>query len=205
MTAEFHELSFSNFFYTIWKNTVPGHNGKAQCFNNLMQWAGLSVPSAQSLSPWINGKRPLPQDYTDIIRQEGYILKVKSCMENNVIPHLFNPQDVVNELAFVIAADYRIHKDIKIKFSEYQTDPAYYIAFALHYALTCRENAPVSVQQSISRAGVRPETITLSVPKTRTPIIGRDTECKWISNTLSAHSLVFLWGVDGIGKSELAK
>lgn len=205
MAAEFHELSFSNFFYTIWKNTVPGQNGKAQCFNNLMQWAKLSVPTAQNLSPWINGKRPLPQDYADIIRKKGYILKVKECMETNVIPYLQDEKSVINALSILVNNDYRIHDDVRVKFCEHQTDTAYYIALALYYSLTCRKNSPVSVSQSSSRAGVRPETIMLSVPPNRTVIIGRDSECKKIANTLSSRSIIFLWGVAGIGKSELAK
>ena len=205
MATELHELSFSNFFYTIWKNTVPGHNGKAQCFNNLMQWAGLSVPTAQNLSPWINGKRPLPQDYADIIRQKDYILKVKECMETNVIPYLQDTQNVIHEISILINSDYRIHDNVRVKFYEHQTETAYYIALALYYSLTCRENSPVTVLQTSTRPGIRPETIMLSVPHTRTSIIGRDLECKKIAKTLSTHSLIFLWGVAGIGKSELAK
>ena len=205
MTTEFHELSFSNFFYTIWKNTVPGHNGKAQCFNNLMQWAGLSVPTAQNLSPWINGKRPLPQDYADIIRQKDCILKVKKCMETNVVPYLLDEQNVINELSILISSDYRIHDSVRVKFCEHQTETAYYIALALYYSLTCRENSPVTVQQTFARPGIRPETIMLSIPHTRTSIIGRDLECKKIAKILSTHSIIFLWGVAGIGKSELAK
>lgn len=205
MAAEFHELSFSNFFYTIWKNTVPGHNGKAQCFNNLMQWAGLSVPTAQNLSPWINGKRPLPQDYADIIRQKGYIWKVKKCMKTNIIPYLQDEKSVINELSILINNDYGMHDDVRVKFCEHQTETAYYIALALYYSLTCRENSPVTVQQTSARPGIRPETIMLSVPHTRTSIIGRDLECKKIAKALSTHSIIFLWGVAGIGKSELAK
>lgn len=205
MAAEFHELSFSNFFYTIWKNTVPGHNGKAQCFNNLMQWAGLSVPTAQNLSPWINGKRPLPQDYADIIRQKGYIWKVKKCMETNIIPYLQDEKSVINELSILINNDYGMHDDVRVKFCEHQTETAYYIALALYYSLTCRKNSPVTVQQTSARPGIRPETIMLSVPHTRTSIIGRDLECKKIAKALSTHSIIFLWGVAGIGKSELAK
>ena len=126
-------------------------------------------------------------------------------METNIIPYLQDEKSVINELSILINNDYGMHDDVRVKFCEHQTETAYYIALALYYSLTCRENSPVTVQQTSARPGIRPETIMLSVPHTRTSIIGRDLECKKIAKILSTHSIIFLWGVAGIGKSELAK
>lgn len=203
--GNYHSLSFSNVYYTLLNNTTSCHNGKKQFFKNLMAWSGLKGTESANISPWINGKRPLPKDYCDRIEQFGMFEDVIKCMEKNIIPHLSNVNNTVAELCALMESDTTISQSTLKQMYHAYTEPAVFISYALYYSITCKDNTPATISQFSQSTNIALRMSNNSLPKTRTPIYGRNNECKIISKKLKKHSIIFLWGIAGIGKSELAK
>lgn len=205
MSYNIEALSFSSLFYIILTNTIPGKNGKLQCFSAIMEWAGLNIPTSQNLSPWINGKRALPEAYADILLQDGNYTKMYECISNNVLPYLINKEDTVDSIALLLQADKSISAEKLNSFFIYLTDPAHFIADVLFYTITQKLNKPLNIDKSYKRINLAMLSSNAGLPKCRIDIVGRKKECKSIYNTLKQYSIIFLYGTAGIGKSELAK
>lgn len=205
MSYNIEALSFSSLFHIILTNTIPGKNGKLQCFSEMMEWSGLSTPTSQNLSPWINGKRTLPEAYADILLQCGNYEKMYECISNNVLPYLINKEDTVDSIALLLQADNSISAEQLNEFFLHLTDPAHFIADVLFYTITNKLNAPLNINKSYKHINLAMLSSNAGLPKCRTYIVGRKKECKIICNTLKHSSIIFLYGTAGIGKSELAK
>lgn len=205
MSNNIEALSFSSLFYIILTNTIPGKNGKLQCFSALMEWAGLSTPTSQNLSPWINGKRTLPEAYADILLQDGSYTKMYECISNNVLPYLINIEDTVDSIVLLLQADNSISTEKLNEFFLFLTDPAHFFADVLFYTITQKLNKPLNINKSYKHINLAMLSSNADLPKCRTKIVGRKRECKIIYNTLKHFSIIFLYGTAGIGKSELAK
>ena len=203
--SNYHSLSFSNVYYTLLNNTTSGYNGKKQFFENLMDWTKFKGTESANISPWINGKRPLPKDYCDIIEQFGMFENVIKCMKDNIIPHLCNVNNTIAELCALIESDTTISQSTLKQMYHAYTEPAVFISYVLYYSITCKENTPTTVSQFSQSTNIASRMSNNALPKTRTPIYGRKNECKIIAKNLKKHSIIFLWGIAGIGKSELAK
>lgn len=200
----YHSLSFSNVYSTILNNTTSGYNGKKQLFTNLMEWAGFQSSSA-SISPIINGKRPVPTGYCDEIEKHGNFEKVVKCMKDNIIPHLRNVDNTVAELCALMDSDTTISQSTLKQMYHAYTEPAVFLSYALYYSITCKNNSPVSIASLSQSVNISQIMSNNFLPKSRTLVFGREKECKTIEKKLKKYSIIFLWGTAGIGKSELAR
>lgn len=205
METKYHELSFSNFFHTILKHSKGGTKNKAPLFEKMMGWSGLKVSSAQSLSPYINGKRSMQPSYGDIIIQDGVFEQAKEYIEKNLIPYLTDVENTVADLSLLLIADKSINEKTRQEIFSMYTEPALLITHMLYYSITCANNTDVTVSPNVAVFGLNLIAPGISLPKSRNPVWGRAKDCKKIAKILNEHSIVFLWGVAGIGKSELAK
>ena len=201
----YKSLTFSNFFQIIVKNTIYSRDVKSKCFKNLMKWSGLSEPTPQNLSPWINGKRMIAQDYTDVIKQDKGLKKVQACIEENILPRLLSVDNTITELSVLLQADRYLSPSLKKQIYSAYTDPKLFIAYSLYYSLMNDHVAPAVLPHKPHSVNLDLVTAGISLPKSRNPVWGREKDCKKIAKILGEHSIVFLWGVAGIGKSEFAE
>ena len=171
MSYNIEALSFSSLFHIILTNTIPGKNGKLQCFSAIMEWSGLSTPTSQNLSPWINGKRALPEAYADILLQDGNYTRMYECISNNVLPYLINKEDTVDSIVLLLQADKSISAEKINNFFIYLTDPAHFIADVFFYTITQKLNKPLNVNKSYKHINLAMLSSNAGLPKCRIDIV----------------------------------
>lgn len=164
----------------------------------------ISIPDGSDVSHYLNGQRGITQAIYAVYAENGNIRYLKQGV-STVLHSVTDIDRVVEQLTLLLKNDRTISFLKRRKLNSYSKDSETFITECLMFGMS---------RKSIKRDsdGIRKKDFLLSdyVLDTRTPsagsvFVGRDSELESIHERLQAEFCLFLEGIGGIGKSELAK
>ena len=164
----------------------------------------ISQPDASAVSRYINGERAVTADTVQVYREEYNMQYLKQGV-TNVLKQVADKERIVKQLEYLLQKDNTIPSKTKDTLLKTRTDAEQFVTDCMMYGMS---------RNFISKDkdGIREKEFEASdylldcyVPKPIKNFVGRDRELEEIHSRLSEESFLFLEGVGGIGKSEIAK
>ena len=164
-----------------------------------------------SVSRWIKGNRPVPAAIVNYYRENG-AETIGDYFQENCLKIVFDKVKLFNELVMLVQNDYTLSEEKKAEIlteniAEFSND--YKICSFIGRVIFAAIDRPFI---SADKAMLPTSAITASecvfgaeVPAPCRYFCGRDTELDELHTALQEHSVVFISGFAGIGKSEFAK
>ncbi len=185
--------------------------------------------SKGSLSVYFGGIEPFPPKFTDFYMEKGNFHALCKDIEGNILPKLADRDQVVKEIFEALDSDDHIVGGKRIAYcslrSKYFPDDrgfvlpqevdsvvanweAHLLADILLFVITDPQYLRVGSKRKPVRIEKEPtEDLdrTYFVPEPFKPFFGREEELQNLDDLFKEHRHIFLTGLPGIGKSELAK
>jgi len=151
-------------------------------------------------SRWCTGERPIPKEILSFYDNTGFD-SILNNVQDDVIPNLINVS-ATRELLLELVTDSIDVIGIK-KTTEFSqiTDNAELITALIRYAILNNHDS----KHTLLSPDLSDILLSNKPPSVNRHFIGRKEELKAIGKTLQEHTLVFIIGTAGMGKSELAK
>lgn len=202
-----NRLTFANVINILLENkkkTYPQH----QLVRNLFSaYLDDELPSDEiyaedntMYSRWCTGARPIPMDILRMYEDEGNFNVMEGDFRTKIIPNLINePQARLQTEELINDSRNTIGDKIADEILSY-TDNAVFFTAVIRYAiLSDHEHLG---QLSIDLSG---NLLSNRLPSVTNEFVGRKAELQECGKLLQEHSLLFINGIAGIGKSEFAK
>ena len=151
-------------------------------------------------SRWCTGERPIPKEILSFYDNAGFD-GILDNIQNDVIPNLIN-LTATKELLLELVTD-SVNVIGKEKAEEFIqiTDDAEFITALIRYAILNDHDS----RHALLSPDLSDTLLTNKLPSPNRYFTGRKEELKAIDKELHTHDLVFITGIAGMGKSELAK
>lgn len=158
---------------------------------------------------WIKGKVRISPKIVSYYIVQSHQSAMHDDMEHEVFPFISDPAFVALEIKQLLTADSSIsvyEKDRLLNFLSEDSVSAYaaFIAEALIFGMS-RSFVKTGSKSTTSSPLIEDMILTTNIPKPVKTFTGRETELETLNQLLQENSLVFLSGIPGIGKSEVAK
>jgi tetratricopeptide (TPR) repeat protein len=158
----------------------------------------MYVPDESTISRWLSGKRDLPTElkayYNSKHKQD-----LRNDIELNLLPEMTDCKKAIDEIGKIIASDFTISTDKKNSLLNCNSEVDF-LTEVIYFAIN--RNVEVKNKNSVS---VKNIILNCVVPRPCKYFCGRDYEIENVHTLLCENDKVFLQGIAGIGKSELAK
>ncbi len=164
---------------------------------------------------WVNGVRKISPKITKYYSDNNKKICLSSDIEQNILPMMYDSDMAVRDIYDLVVYDTTISDGVKQKltagypFSNSKEKADFLCAvlcFSMERIFIKREagNQKLTAGKSLSPI-VHDVIFGADVPKPYRCFCGRDKELEALHDQLSENSKIFLQGIPGIGKSELAK
>ena len=200
--AESKNINQLDFMYELFKDFIESNEGADFDFDN-----GL-------VCRWLNGTAKISTRITGYYSENGNIEAMAIDIEENILPLLYDKYMAMEELYHLFMNDTTISAPLKKEYTENypydnDTDIADFFSRILLYTMNRDfRKRDIKTKELLSMGMLSPCTrdyIFDILPKPCHHFCGRETELEQIHNLITQNDKVFLRGVAGIGKSELAK
>ncbi len=151
-------------------------------------------------SRWCTGERPIPKEilsFYDNAEFDG----IRDNIQNDVIPNLINLTATKEQLLELVTDSVNVIGKEKAEEFIQITDDAEFITALIRYAILNDHDS----RHSLLSPHLSDTLLTNKLPSPNRYFTGRKEELKAIDKELQTHDLVFITGIAGMGKSELAK
>ena len=200
--ADSKNINQLDFMYELFKDFIESNEGADFDFDN-----GL-------VCRWLNGTAKISTRITGYYSENGNIEAMAIDIEENILPLLYDKYMATEELYHLFMNDITISAPLKKEYTENypydnDTEIADFFGRILLYTMNRDfRKRDIKTKELLSMGTLSPCTrdyIFDIVPKPCRHFCGRETELEQIHNLITENDKVFLRGVAGIGKSELAK
>lgn len=164
---------------------------------------------------WVNGVRKISPKITKYYSDNNKKICLSSDIEQNILPMVIDIDMAVREIYDLVVYDTTISDGIKQKltagypFSNSKEKADFLCAvlcFSMERSFIKRETGSKKLKEGKALSPIVNDVIFgADVPKPCRWFCGRDKELEALHDQLSENSKIFLQGIPGIGKSELAK
>lgn len=200
--ADGKNISQIDFMYELFKDFIESGEGLDFDFDN-----GL-------VCRWLNGTAKISSRITSYYSANGNIEAMAIDIAENILPLLYDKHMAAEELYHLLMNDTTISANRKNEIADgypYDNDTdlsgflSRVLLFAMNRNFVKRDIKTKELLSSGTLSPVVKDYIYDIVPKPCRHFCGRETELEGIHDLLKENDKVFLTGVAGIGKSELAK
>lgn len=201
--AESKSINQLDFMYELFKDFIESDEGADFDFDN-----GL-------VCRWLNGTARISARITGYYSEIGNIEAMAIDIEQNLIPLLYDKFMAAEELYHLLMNDTTVSENLKCELTEnfYPCNDDIELSnfFSRVLLFTMNRNfvkRDVKTKELLTSGTLSPfvrDYIYDIVPKPCRHFIGRETDLEQIHELLKENDKIFLTGVAGIGKSELAK
>ncbi|MDO4556450.1 MAG: tetratricopeptide repeat protein [Lachnospiraceae bacterium] len=158
---------------------------------------------------WIKGKMRISPKIVNYYITQSHQSAMHNDMEHEVFPFISDPAFVALEIKQLLTTDSSVsafEKDRLLNFLSEDSVSAYaaFIAEALIFGMS-RSFVKAGSKSTTASPLIEDMILTTNIPKPVETFTGRETELETLNQLLQENSLVFLSGIPGIGKSEVAK
>lgn len=160
------------------------------------------------ISKWLNGTLNISDEIIGFYTQQGYDEYLASDIEEHIFPLLNDIDRTVEELYSIVIGDTEISERTKNELTScYPFSEDYEKAdfFARVLIFTMEHKSKSQIAKMNTALSAESPIIGCKVPEPCKHFCGRDNELAELNEKLKAENKVFLQGIAGIGKSELAK
>ena len=163
---------------------------------------------------WINGQQKLSPVILKYYLEPKNRNSLSADIEYNILPLLYDSSMAVQEVYELITQDSTVSNEVKQRLSTHyhcSSDEektvflSAVLCFAMERKFVDRTKAKELMASSSLSPIVKEYIFGTDVPNPCRYFCGRETELTELHDTLCKHSKVFLQGIPGIGKSEIAK
>lgn len=203
-------IQFSDFFELLRQFEKPApKRAKNGLFSHLFSSAEEEKSTDDAdISRVVNNHCKVPERIQNYYAEHG-TGQLATDIQDNVFPRLISPHAFAEALFWTIQQDLVLkihleHVGAGIFPPEEERELALYIAtalFAIIWRPHCPDKPPAFSNALSDNAGVC--LLSRKVPAPRSDFIGRGKELRKLHDLLGKHQQVFVWGIHGIGKSEL--
>lgn len=162
---------------------------------------------------WFNGLAKISPRISEFYLLKQNKKKLVKDIENNILPVMYDSAMCVNEIYDLLVQDSTISDKMKRELTRYYpcknigveaTFIAYVLSFGMERTFVKRNNKKQLSMGTLSPI-LKDFVFNTDVPKPCKYFCGRDNELDKLHDLLQKNNKVFLQGIAGIGKSELAK
>ncbi len=151
-------------------------------------------------SRWCSGERPIPKEMLSFYDDNDFA-GIQDNIENDVIPNLINTSATRTQLLELITDSIDVIGADKAEEFAQIADMSEFITALIRYAILNDHDS----RHTLLSPDLADQLISNRLPSAISHFIGRKEELKALGKSLQEHSLVFITGTAGMGKSELSK
>ena len=202
-------LDFSAISKIILDNRKIGAMSQVEYYFCLFQYAfqqtniKLTMPEDAEVSKIISGQRNVAKDIIYLYQSSFGITELKTALEE-IFEDLSDTAYVKEQIYRILWNDSSISQAKKQELSANYTNVASFVSECLLFALS-RNFLPKSKKAASAKLILSDYLLDIRLPSVTRNFIGRENELKEIAKLLQHEHCIFLEGIGGIGKSELAK
>ncbi len=202
-------LDFSSISKIILDNRKTGAISQAEYYSYLFQYAfnqtdiKLAVPEDPEISKIISGQRNVSKDIIYLYQTLSGAIELKKAL-NSVLDEVSDVYYVKEQIYSILWNDISISQEKKQELSAQYADAIEFISNCLLFALS-RSFIPKGKKAAGTQLILSDYLLDCRLPSVTRHFVGREKELKEIAEQLQREHCIFLEGIGGIGKSELAK
>ena len=201
-----NRLTFTNLIGVLLENkkkTYPQHQLVRNLFSayldDTLTSSDLIVDDNIQYSRWCNGTRPIPMDIIKAYEDDEWDT-MEDDFHDKIIPNLINPSNAHLQMQELLKDSIPvIGQRIADELLAIADDSTFFTQVMRYAILNDHHNG------NLYSPDLSEHMLSCRVPSHTKEFVGRTTELKLAYSKLDEHSLLFVTGVPGIGKSEFAK
>lgn len=202
-----HRLTFANVIGVLLENkkkTYPQHQMIRTLFSAYLDdeltGSELIAEDNTMYSRWCNGARPIPLDIIRCYEDDDNWDVMEDDFEEKIIPNLINETQARSQMEELIMDSIPIiGKEKADELCSIRENHIFFTAVVRYAILNDHNNS------SLFSPDLTDVLLGAKCPSYTSEFVGRKAELKEAGKLLSEHSLLFVNGIAGIGKSEFAK
>ena len=202
-----HRLTFANVIGVLLENkkkTYPQHQMIRTLFSAYLDdeliGSELIAEDNTMYSRWCNGARPIPLDIIRCYEDDDNWDVMEDDFEDKIIPNLINETQARSQMEELITDSISvIGKEKADELCSIRESRIFFTAVVRYAILNDHNNS------SLFSHDLTDILLGAKCPSCTSEFVGRKAELKEAEKKLSEHSLLFVNGIAGIGKSEFAK
>ena len=202
-----NRLTFANVIGVLLENkkkTYPQHQLVRSLFSayldDTLTVSELIADDTTMYSRWCNGARPIPIDILKTYEDEDEWDTMEEDFRDKIIPNLLNESQARIQMEELITDSIKTIGQEMADALIQEPDNAAFFCSVVRYAILNNHNTGVLYSPDLSEV-----ILCNKLPSCNQAFIGRKDEIKAIASHLSNQSVLFITGMAGIGKSEVAK
>lgn len=202
-----NRLTFANVIGVLLENkkkTYPQHQLVRSLFSayldDTLTASELIADDTTMYSRWCNGARPIPIDILKTYEDEDEWDTMEEDFRDKIIPNLLNESQARIQMEELITDSIKTIGQEMADALIQEPDNAAFFCSVVRYAILNDHNTGVLYSPDLSEV-----ILCNKLPSCNQAFIGRKDEIKAIASHLSNQSVLFITGMAGIGKSEVAK
>lgn len=173
---------------------------KKKLFHALFDWTKNSPSyfSGTAFYPFIDGSRPLPDVFIDAFSYNSYS-SAKRCIQENFLKHIQNNFILRKKLMDFIEDEINLSSEIRnYLLEDCKEDSSSFYTCILYMVLTGNQHLP-----PLKYTETLKTSLITNIPAPSSFFLGRENEMKTIKSKLNTFGICYVWGISGIGKSDL--
>lgn len=201
-----NRLTFANVIGVLLENkkkTYPQHQLVRSLFSayldDTLVSSDLLSDDTIQYSRWCNGTRPIPMDMIKVYEDDEWDT-MEDDLRYKIIPNLLNESQARIQMEELITDSIKTIGQELADALIGESDNAAFFCSVIRYAILNDHNTGALYSPDLSEV-----ILGNKLPSCNQAFIGRKDEIKSISSHLSNQSVLFITGMAGIGKSEVAK
>lgn len=202
-----NRLTFANVIGVLLENkkkTYPQHQLVRSLFSayldDTLTASELIADDTTMYSRWCNGARPIPIDILKTYEDEDEWDTMGEDFRDKIIPNLLNESQARIQMEELITDSIKTIGQEMADALIQEPDNAAFFCSVVRYAILNDHNTGMLYSPDLSEV-----ILCNKLPSCNQAFIGRKDEIKAIASHLSNQSVLFITGMAGIGKSEVAK
>lgn len=148
---------------------------------------------------WLNGKRPITGYISRLYSCEDGVQHLEESINKRLITHISDFNAALDKIRQLVQGDISIHPNTKKEIIS--QEDSRFLAVVIQFAI----NRQLEKTRQDKLFDVTDIFLGVNVPRATDAFIGRNKELKYIHEELENNGQLFLSGIAGIGKSELAR
>lgn len=202
-------LDFSVISKIILDNRKIGAMSQVEYYFCLFQYAfnqtniKLTMPEDTEVSKIISGQRNVAKDIIYLYQTSSGEAELKTALKS-IFNNLSDVTYVKEQIYSILWNDTSISQAKKQELSTHYADASTFVSQCLLFALS-RNFLPKSKREAGNKLLLSDFLLDIRLPSVTRNFIGREKDLKEIDELLQHEHCIFLEGIGGIGKSELAK
>lgn len=195
--AQTNSTRFSKFCTILLDNMKIN---KKKLFHALFDWTKNSPSyfSGTAFYPFIDGSRPLPDVFIDAFSHNSYS-SAKKCIQENFLKRIQDDSILRKKLMDFIEDEINLSSEIRnYLLEDCKEDAGSFYTCILYMVLTGNQHLP-----PLKHIETLKTSLITNIPTPSSFFLGREDEMKTIKSKLNTFGICYVWGISGIGKSDL--